>query len=137
MPRPYRVSGPRPVHDTAPGEEFDADLSAEEEDALLQAGRVELVPRTYLVTGNREVLGTKPDHTFTHAFPLAQERVLIEGGHIRPVADDGEDLAALNKTELRTRADELGLDVPARATRDELLAAIEEHEPGEQPEEEE
>lgn len=85
--RRYRVCGPRPVLDTPPGEEFEADLSAEEERTLLDSGRVELVPRRYRVVGDSTVLGTKPDGVLTHAFGVDQERALIDGGHIAPEAE--------------------------------------------------
>lgn len=123
MPRRYRVSGPRPVLDTAPGDEFEADLTAEEERTLLGSGRVALVPRRYRVVGDSTVFDTKPDGVLTHAFPVEQERALVEGGHIEPL-EAADPFGDLTKPELRDIAAERGIDVPARATRDELLAAL-------------
>ncbi len=45
-------------------------------------------------------------------------------------AGDGRELHELNKTELRDRLDELGLSLPSRATKDELIEAIEEADNG-------
>lgn len=39
-PRRFRVIGPRTVMDTAPGDEFDADLPTEQERTLTEAGHI-------------------------------------------------------------------------------------------------
>lgn len=46
VPRPYKVIGPRRVHDTDSGEVFLAAFTVEQEAALVSAGHVERAPRT-------------------------------------------------------------------------------------------
>lgn len=84
MSRSYKVTGPRPVLGTPPGEVLEADVTPEAEAAMVSAGRVELVPQRYLVVGPREVHGTKPGDMFEAAIPLLREQALIEGQHIEP-----------------------------------------------------
>ena len=78
----YKVTGPRPVFDVAPGAEFERELSHAEEGDLLSAGRIALVPRRYQVIGASRVYGAAPGEFFVAAFRAASETALLDGGHI-------------------------------------------------------
>lgn len=43
--RTYRVTGPRVVHDTAPGDTFTATLTVEHEASLLDAGHIQRIDK--------------------------------------------------------------------------------------------
>lgn len=85
----YRVLLPLLVHTEdgsyAQFEEFEKEFTAEEEDANLASGLLELVPNEYRVIGDSEVDGHKTGETYTAAIPLAREALLVEGGHIERV----------------------------------------------------
>lgn len=83
----YRVTGPRPVLDAEPGAVLEHEFTAQEEQDLLDAGRVEIIPRPYLVVGTSRVHDTDPGGTFTLGLPVGQEAALIEGGHIERAAE--------------------------------------------------
>ncbi len=83
----YRVTGPRPVLDAEPGEVLEHEFTAQEEQDLLAAGRVEIIPRPYLVVGTSRVHDTDPGGTFTAGLPVGQEAALLEGGHIERVPE--------------------------------------------------
>lgn len=85
MGNTYRVSGRRAVLDHEPGDTFDAELTAEQEELLLRAGRLEIVPRAYRVVGSSRVFGTDPDGVFEAALTVTQEAQLTAGGHIARV----------------------------------------------------
>jgi hypothetical protein len=78
----YKVTGPRPVLDHAPDEEFEADLNADVEADLVAGGRIEILPQDYQVVGTSRVHATEPGGIFSAALTVAQEAALIEGGHI-------------------------------------------------------
>ncbi len=78
----YLVTGPRPVLDHAPGEEFEAELVPEQEAEMLATGRLAIVPRTYQVVGPLKVHDTDPGGTFTAAFTVLEEQALLDAGHI-------------------------------------------------------
>lgn len=82
MKQKYRVTGPRPVLDTEPGDEFEHEFTPDAELDLLSARRIEIIPRAYQVVGTSRVAGTDPGGLFTAAFTAGREAALIEGGHI-------------------------------------------------------
>jgi len=81
----YKVTAPKPVLDTEPGETLEHDFTATEEADLLAAGRLEIVPRQYRNVGTSTVADAEPGKTFTHSFTVGQEQALLEGGHIERV----------------------------------------------------
>ena len=64
------------------GDEFDLDLSAEDEATNIQSGLLEIVPATYKVTGDSRVFDTAPGETFTRPLTVGEERHLVEGGFV-------------------------------------------------------
>ena len=82
----YLVTGPRPVLDHAPGDEFEHDFTDAQEADLVGGGRIQIVATAYEVVGTQHVMGTPPGCTFEHAFTRPQERALLEGGHLERVA---------------------------------------------------
>lgn len=80
----YLVTGPRPVYDVSPGEELRRELSVEEEEDLLAAGRIRVLPEKYRVVGPRPILGAEPGATVEMALRRGQRDHLIEAGHIEP-----------------------------------------------------
>lgn len=89
MSKPYKVVGPRPVNDADPGQEFAAELSAEEESDLLEAGRIEIVPREYENVGGGLVHGVKPGEKFKAALRIHEEKALISAGAVEIVKSKG------------------------------------------------
>lgn len=87
--KPYKVSGPRPVHDAEPGQEFEAELSAAEESDLLEAGRIEIVPREYENVGSGIVHGVKPGAKFKASLRVHEEQALIAAGAAEIVKSKG------------------------------------------------
>lgn len=83
--KPYKVSGPRPVNDAEPGQEFEAELSASDESDLLEAGRIEIVPREYENVGGGVVHGVKPGAKFKAALRMHEEQALIAAGAVEIV----------------------------------------------------
>lgn len=69
------------------GDEFELELSDEEEASHLAAGLLEIVPRDYKVVGDSRVWDTDPGDTFTRALTLGEERHLVDGGFIERVAE--------------------------------------------------
>jgi len=69
----------------AQGEEFETDLSVEEEADALKSGAIEIVPREYKVVGTSFVFDTPPGETFIAAIPRGQEELLL-GYHLERVA---------------------------------------------------
>lgn len=53
----------------AQGEEFETDLTVEEEAENLASGLIEIVPREYKVVGTSVVFETQPGGTFEAAIP--------------------------------------------------------------------
>lgn len=85
MSNEYRVTGELPVLDTKPGDTFEHDLTADEEQTLVGQGRIEIVARPYKVVGHRPVGGAAPGDTFTAALTVGEEQALIDGGHVERV----------------------------------------------------
>lgn len=90
----YRVLLPLTVHTEdgayTQGEEFEKDFTADEEEANVKSGLLEIVPRQYRVIGDSKVYGVAkgdPDPTFTAGLPIGNEAQLIAGGHIERVED--------------------------------------------------
>jgi hypothetical protein len=88
--RRYRVLLPLQVQPREGGsyeqhEEFDADLTQDEETENVRSGLLAIVPVTYKVIGGSTVHDTAPGGEFTRALPMGQEALLIEGGHIERV----------------------------------------------------
>lgn len=69
-----------------PGE-FEADLSATEEQDALSSGHLALVPRTYRQLSNNYTAAEQHE-TFVEAFLVDHEAALIAGGHIERVDPD-------------------------------------------------
>lgn len=84
----YRVMLPILVDgEHGQGDEFEKELSEEEEATNLASGLLEIVPKRYRVVGTSRVHETDPGEEFEAALLLGQERMLIEGGHIEVAAD--------------------------------------------------
>lgn len=81
----YLVTGQRPVFDRAPGEEVEAELTADQEAAWVSTGRLTILPRAFRVVGPLQVHDTDPGGTFERALTIPQERALTEAGHIERV----------------------------------------------------
>jgi hypothetical protein len=82
----YRVMLPLLVDgEYAQGDEFEKELTPEEEAANLASGLLEIVPAHYKVVGQSRVFDTAPGEEFDAAIPLGQEQLLIQGGHIEKV----------------------------------------------------
>jgi len=94
----YRVTGPRSVLATEPGEVLEHEFTAQEERDLLDAGRLEIIPRPYLVVGTSRVHDTAPGGTFTLGLPVGQEAALMEGGHIERAPDKPDKTTTKQKT---------------------------------------
>lgn len=73
-------------------EEFEANLSPDEERDAVSGGHLELVPRTYRVLSDNYAAG-KQGETFEATYPVENEAVLVQGGHIERVDETAEDLA--------------------------------------------
>lgn len=82
MTRQYKNIGEITVQDVDPGKEFTAQLTPEEEQDLIQSGRVAIVPQSYKNIGTSVVCGAKPGRKFKAALTIGEENALIEGGHI-------------------------------------------------------
>lgn len=57
--------------------------------------------------------------------PGESVRHLLERGHIEPADADSALEAPMTKAQLRDMAEDLGIDVPARATKDEIEELLE------------
>ena len=109
--------------DVEPGEELEADFSAEEEAEYLTGGRLEIVAREYEVVGTSVVHGAKPGERFTAALTVGQEQALFEGGHIERV--DEVPLEKRTRPELETLALSLGVEEPGKlANKQAVIDAI-------------
>ena len=78
----YLVTGQRPVLDHAPGDTFEADMTADQEAALVGTGRLRILPSAFRVVGPLQVHDTDPGGTFEAALTVPQEWALTEAGHI-------------------------------------------------------
>jgi hypothetical protein len=90
--RRYRVLLPLAVQPREGGsytqhEEFDAELTEDEETENVRSGLLEIVPQRYRVIGGSDVYETPPGEEFERALPLGNEALLIEGGHIERVTE--------------------------------------------------
>lgn len=85
-PREFQPTEPgEPSPSWKQGDEFDHELSVEDEAANLASGLIEIVPRLYRVVGTSEVLGhVASDPPFEAAIPKGQEELLL-GYHIERV----------------------------------------------------
>ena len=75
---PFHLS--RPDGEYGIGDEFAADLTAEDELANLNSGLLELLPLQYKVLVDTTVHGHQQGDEFELALPLGQEQLLIAGG---------------------------------------------------------
>jgi hypothetical protein len=85
--RRYRVLLPLSVQPREGGnytqhEEFDAELTEDEETANIESGLLAIVPQRYKVIGGSDVYETPTGEEFERALPLGIEALLLEGGHI-------------------------------------------------------
>lgn len=80
--QPTEPGEPSPVWKQ--GDEFEWELSAEDEAENLESGLLEIVPREYRVVGTSVVFDAKPGETFEAAIPKGQEDQLL-GYHIERV----------------------------------------------------
>lgn len=83
MTNSYRVTGGVAVLDHEPGTVFDHEFTADQEQDLLDAGRLTIEPRPYRVTGSSTVNETAPGDTFEGAFTVGQEAALLAAGAIK------------------------------------------------------
>jgi hypothetical protein len=88
--RRYRVLLPLAVQPREGGsytqyDEFDSDLTEDEETENVRTGLLEIVPVLYRVTGGSVVHGTEPGGEFYAGLPIGNEAQLIAGGHIERV----------------------------------------------------
>jgi hypothetical protein len=88
--RRYRVLLPLAVQPREGGsygqhEEFDTDLTEDEETENVRSGLLEIVPVLYRVTGGSVVHGTEPGGEFYASLPIGNEAQLVQGGHIERV----------------------------------------------------
>lgn len=88
--RRYRVLLPLLVHTPdasyGQGEEFEHELTEEEETESLASGLLEIVPCEYRVIAEDSIVHDTPTgETFVAALPLGNEALLLEGGHIERV----------------------------------------------------
>jgi hypothetical protein len=88
--RRYRVLLPLSVQPREGGnytqhEEFDAELTEDEETANVNSGLLAIVPQRYKVVGGSDVYETPTGQEFERALPLGIEALLVEGGHIERV----------------------------------------------------
>jgi hypothetical protein len=88
--RRYRVLLPLAVQPREGGsytqhEEFDADLTEDEETANVKSGLLAIVPQRYKVVGGSDVWETPTGEEFERALSLGEEALLLEGGHIERV----------------------------------------------------
>ena len=88
--RRYRVLLPLTVQPREGGtyaqhDEFDSDLTEDEETENTRSGLLAIVPVTYKVIGGSVVHGTEPGEEFDMGLPMGNEAQLIEGGHIERV----------------------------------------------------
>jgi len=67
------------------GDEFEKELTPEEELANVQSGLLEIMPQTYKVIGASTVWDAAPGEEFERALTLGEEQLLVEGGHIERV----------------------------------------------------
>jgi hypothetical protein len=88
--RRYRVLLPLAVQPREGGsygqhEEFDTDLTEDEETENVRSGLLEIVPVLYRVTGGSVVHDTEPGGEFYASLPIGNEAQLVQGGHIERV----------------------------------------------------
>ena len=85
MPR-YKVLLPVLIDgEYGQGDEFDKDLSPEDELANVNSGLIAIVPQEYKVVGGSKVYETEPGGTFKAALFQNNEAALVSGGHIERV----------------------------------------------------
>lgn len=68
------------------GDEFEKELTPEDEAANVASGLLAIVPQKYKVVGGSKVFETNPGDVFTRALSLGEEAALVAGGHIERVA---------------------------------------------------
>lgn len=85
----YKVTGQRPVDGHAPGEEFEAEYTVDQEADYLSTGRLEIVPRPYKVIGTSRIFegshaseGANPGDILIAALPIERERWHLDGGRL-------------------------------------------------------
>lgn len=78
----YRSLRDAPELDANKGDVLELDLSAADEQGMLDAKRLEIVPREYRVIGSSVVHDTEPDGKFEAALLVEHEATLVAGGHI-------------------------------------------------------
>jgi len=82
---PVRLGYPGHDKDYEQGDEFEVELSPEDERANVESGLLEIVPQRYKVVGGSVVYDTKPGDEFEAALYLENEAILVQGGHIERV----------------------------------------------------
>lgn len=88
------------------GDEFDADLTADQEADNIASGLLEIVPATYKVVGDSRVFDTDPGGTFDRALTVGEEALLVNGGFIERQPD--KPLEAKSRSKKRTEKESKG-----------------------------
>lgn len=84
---PFRIAPQGSDTDYGVGDEFDADLTADQERDNLGSGLLEIVPQTYRVLTDTRVYDTAKGGTFKAALYQENEAALLAGGHIELVQE--------------------------------------------------
>ena len=80
----YKALRDSPEWDAKAGDEFEAELSAEDENEYVGAGRIAICEREYEVVGTSLVFENEPGSKFMAAIPKGQEELLL-GYHLERV----------------------------------------------------